>query len=270
MAHPRAGQPALPEDLIDVDAVLGAYYDLVPDPTNPDQQVVVRHLRPPRLQPRRRLQRAAHRRDHAGDRRVPRGAGHHRSAVHRQGHPRAVDAGLDHGDRGAGGQRRHPAGRDRGGLHPDAGGVARDRGAQRRPSAARPPQADGIVVTPSHNPPRDGGFKYNPPHGGPADSDATSGIAARANELLADLSGRHAAAPSPSAPAPSQRHDYLGAYCEDLVNALDLRAIREAGVRIGADPMGGASIQYWELHRRAPRHRPDRRQPRGRPAPGPS
>src|SRR5207253_29825 len=86
-------------------------------------------------------------------------------------------------------------------------------------------QADGIVVTPSHNPPRDGGFKYNPPHGGPADSDATSVIAARANELLAD--------PSPIKRRPFaevsgdlHRFDYLSAYCEDLKNALDLDAIR--------------------------------------------
>ena len=106
------------------------------------------------------------------------------------------------------------------------------------------PEADGIVVTPSHNPPRDGGFKYNPPHGGPADSDATSWIAARANDLLADMSGV-TRTPYERSGSEITRFDYLGAYCEDLVNALDLHAIRDAGVHIGADPLGGASVQYW-------------------------
>lgn len=102
--------------------------------------------------------------------------------------------------------------------------------------------ADGIVVTPSHNPPSDGGFKYNPPHGGPADSDATSVIAQRANELMrggladvrrvADVSG-------------AGRYDFLAAYVDDLPSVLDLDAVRDAGVRIGADPLGGASVDYW-------------------------
>jgi phosphoglucomutase len=104
--------------------------------------------------------------------------------------------------------------------------------------------ADGIVVTPSHNPPRDGGFKYNPPHGGPADTDATSWIAARANRLLADMSEVQRI-PFERAYREVTRFDYLGRYCEDLVNALDLHAIRDAGVHIGADPLGGASVQYW-------------------------
>jgi len=104
--------------------------------------------------------------------------------------------------------------------------------------------ADGIVVTPSHNPPRDGGFKYNPPHGGPADSDATSVIAARANELLSDP-GAIRRLPYARVSADVRRFDYLTAYCHDLENALDLDAVRAAGVHIGADPMGGASVQYW-------------------------
>jgi phosphoglucomutase len=107
-------------------------------------------------------------------------------------------------------------------------------------------QADGIVVTPSHNPPRDGGFKYNPPHGGPADSDATSVIAARANELLGDASPIRRQQFRDVAPQ-LNRFDYLGRYCEDLANALNLDAIRDAGVHIGADPLGGASVQYWEF-----------------------
>ncbi len=105
-------------------------------------------------------------------------------------------------------------------------------------------QADGIVVTPSHNPPRDGGFKYNPPHGGPADSDATGAIAARANELLRDP-GPIRRIPFAQAYGEVERFDYLRRYCEDLVNALDLAAIRNAGLRLGADPLGGASVDYW-------------------------
>ncbi len=104
------------------------------------------------------------------------------------------------------------------------------------------PQADGIVVTPSHNPPRDGGFKYNPPNGGPADTDATSVIAARANELLRDPASIRR---TPYEQCEVERWDYLTAYCEDLKNVIDLGAIRSSGVRIGADPMGGASVQYW-------------------------
>ncbi|MDI3193897.1 phosphoglucomutase (alpha-D-glucose-1,6-bisphosphate-dependent) [Pseudarthrobacter sp. AL07] len=109
------------------------------------------------------------------------------------------------------------------------------------------PEADGIVVTPSHNPPGDGGFKYNPPHGGPADSDATGWIANRANELLEnDLRGVKRIPVSEALVADSTgKFDFLSSYVDDLPSVLNLDAIREAGVRIGADPMGGAAVDYW-------------------------
>jgi phosphoglucomutase len=105
--------------------------------------------------------------------------------------------------------------------------------------------ADGIVVTPSHNPPRDGGFKYNPPTGGPADADATGWIARRANELLAAGLDGVRRVPFARARAAAQPYDFLGSYVDDLPNVVDVAAIRDVGVRIGADPLGGASVDYW-------------------------
>ncbi|HEY0237281.1 MAG TPA: phosphoglucomutase (alpha-D-glucose-1,6-bisphosphate-dependent), partial [Friedmanniella sp.] len=244
MAHPRAGQPALPEDLIDVDAVISAYYDLVPDPTNPDQQVAF-------------------------------GTSGHRGAsldvAFNDLHIAATTQAIVEYRAGQGITGPLYLGKDTHALSKPAWitatevlvangvtllaeneedytptpAVSRAIVVHNARRASGDPEADGIVVTPSHNPPRDGGFKYNPPHGGPADSDATSWIAARANELMGAPSGIRRKRYS-EVVGEVHRHDYLGAYCEDLVNALDLRAIREAGVRIGADPMGGASIQYWE------------------------
>jgi phosphoglucomutase len=102
-------------------------------------------------------------------------------------------------------------------------------------------------VTPSHNPPRDGGFKYNPPHGGPAGSDATGWIADRANEILRQgwRNVPRVSVEQALAADTTLKHDYLTSYVDDLVNVVDVEAIRASGVRIGADPLGGASVEYW-------------------------
>jgi len=107
--------------------------------------------------------------------------------------------------------------------------------------------ADGIVITPSHNPPDNGGFKYNPPHGGPADTDTTGWIEARANELLiGGLKGvKRISYENALRAATTHRHDYLNAYVRDLGNVVDMEAIRGAGLRLGVDPLGGAGVHYW-------------------------
>ena len=108
--------------------------------------------------------------------------------------------------------------------------------------------ADGIVITPSHNPPEDGGFKYNPPNGGPADTDVTSWIEKRANELLKDNNDgvkRVLLAAAVNAPT-TREHDFIMPYVNDLKNVIDMEAIRSAGLKLGVDPMGGASQPYWE------------------------
>ncbi|MEU4220217.1 phosphoglucomutase (alpha-D-glucose-1,6-bisphosphate-dependent) [Actinoplanes sp. NPDC026623] len=107
--------------------------------------------------------------------------------------------------------------------------------------------ADGVVVTPSHNPPDDGGFKYNPPNGGPADTDATKWIQDRANVLIAGGLKEVRRVPAARAIASSRvsGYDFLDSYVGDLGSAIDMPAIRDAGIRIGADPLGGASVAYW-------------------------
>ncbi len=108
--------------------------------------------------------------------------------------------------------------------------------------------ADGVVISPSHNPPEDGGFKYNPPHGGPADTDATGWIEKAANQLLAEqLNGVRRMPYESALKAPSvHRHDYVAGYVGELDQVVDMAAIRESGISIGIDPLGGASIGYWQ------------------------
>jgi phosphoglucomutase len=111
------------------------------------------------------------------------------------------------------------------------------------------PQADGIVVTPSHNPPRDGGFKYNPPNGGPADTDATSWIARRANDIIATgcTDVKRVSYEQARNADSTGFYDYVAGYVGDLENVLDIEAIRNAKISIGADPLGGASVGYWAV-----------------------
>ncbi|HNV10676.1 MAG TPA: phosphoglucomutase (alpha-D-glucose-1,6-bisphosphate-dependent) [Propionibacteriaceae bacterium] len=242
MAHPRAGQTAEPSDLIDVDAVLGAYYDLVPDPDNIDQQVVF-------------------------------GTSGHRGSsldtAFNDLHIAATTQAIVEYRAGQGTTGPLYIAKDTHALslpawktaievlHANGVAVMAEREDEYTPTPSlsravivhnrgrSTDLADGIVVTPSHNPPRDGGFKYNPPNGGPADTDATKWIAARANNLMRvpDAIKR---TPYERAAADVTRHDYRTAYCEDLRNAINIDAIAASGLKIGADPMGGASVQYWE------------------------
>ncbi len=242
MPHPRAGTPARPEDLIDVDAVVGAYYDRRPDPADPAQQVV--------------FGTSGHR-------------GSSLDSAFNEAHIAATTQAIV--EYRAAQDITGPLfiGKDTHALSMPAWKTAIEvlrandvtvlceqddqytptpavsRAIIRHNRDARPGAiGDGIVVTPSHNPPRDGGFKYNPPHGGPADTDATKQIAARANDLLADPTAIRRT-PFDRAIGEVSRYDYLGSYCADLADAIDMDAIRGAGIRIGADPLGGASVEYW-------------------------
>ena len=242
----RAGTPALPEDLIDVDEVISAYYD-----REPVEPVVF-------------------------------GTSGHRGSsldgAFNEGHIAAITAAIIEYRQELGYDGELYIGRDTHALSEPAqqtalevfaaAGVnvridARNRftptpavslailrangaGTDAGVRVEGPGLADGVVITPSHNPPRDGGFKYNPPTGGPADSDATTRIAARANELMKDWRSIPRMPFEEARVAPTTgTHDFLSAYVDDLENVIDMEAIRKAGVKIGADPMGGASVDYW-------------------------
>ncbi|NOQ58949.1 phosphoglucomutase (alpha-D-glucose-1,6-bisphosphate-dependent) [Mycolicibacterium fortuitum] len=241
-ANPRAGQPAQPEDLIDIAAVVTAYYTRRPDPDDIAQQVVF-------------------------------GTSGHRGSsldtAFNEGHILATTQAIVEYRAAQGTTGPLFLGRDTHALSEPAWASALevlaandvvamiDSADRYTPTPAvshailtfnrgrDADLADGIVVTPSHNPPRDGGFKYNPPNGGPADTDATGWIAKRANEILRDGFKDVKRMPLSRALQMAQRHDYLDAYVADLANVVDLHAIRAEGIRIGADPLGGASVDYW-------------------------
>jgi phosphoglucomutase len=244
MTDSRAGTPAQPSDLVDVAHLVTAYYTGVPDPENVDQQVAF-------------------------------GTSGHRGSSLRtsfnETHILATTQAICDYRRSQGYDGPLFIGRDTHGLSEPAWAsalevlVANDvavlvdsrDGYTPTPAVSHailrandgrtsgPGLADGIVVTPSHNPPADGGFKYNPPHGGPADTDATSVIAARANELIAGALHDVRRVPFMRARHAVSSYDFLGEYVDDLPAVLDLDRIRDAGVRIGADPLGGASVAYW-------------------------
>ena len=248
--HERAGTIALPEDLINVDEVVSAYYDIEPNPAKVEQRVSFGT------------------------------SGHRGSSLNgtfNEAHIVATTAAIVEYRAAQGFDGPLFIGRDTHALSEPAWRTALEvlaaagvrvkidarnsytptpavsvaiLGANGAPKALRtsgPGLADGIVVTPSHNPPRDGGFKYNPPHGGPADTDATGWIANRANQILEDgwrkvpriigtslFNDEHL-----------EKFDYLTYYVDQLDTVIDIDAIRRANIRIGADPLGGASVDYW-------------------------
>ncbi|SDS05523.1 phosphoglucomutase [Paraoerskovia marina] len=249
---PRAGTPAQPSDLIDVDAVVGAYYDLVPDLDDPAQRVVFgtsghrgssldhafneAHI----IATTQAI--VEYRRSQGTD--GPLYIGRDTHALSEPAWRTAIEV------LGAAGVETYVDARDSWTPTPAVSlAILTHNGAATSDGVRThgPGLADGIVVTPSHNPPRDGGFKYNPPHGGPAGSEATSWIADRANEILRSGVGQVRRMPFEQAIAAetTRKHDFLTSYVDDLSNVIDMDVIRTSGVQIGADPLGGAAVEYW-------------------------
>jgi len=243
---PRAGQPAVPSELVDVDALLRAYHEVRPDPTVAAQRVAF-------------------------------GTSGHRGSAFKgafnEDHILATTEAICRYRKAQGYDGPLFIGRDTHALSEPAFRTALEvlvaNGVEVRVDAAdgfTPTPAishailganrestgglaDGIVVTPSHNPPEDGGFKYNPPNGGPADTDVTRAIQDEANRILA-ASGRDGVAgiarvPYEQARARATDHDYVGTYVDDLGDVIDMAAIAASGLRLGVDPLGGAAVAYW-------------------------
>ncbi|MFI7005150.1 phosphoglucomutase (alpha-D-glucose-1,6-bisphosphate-dependent) [Streptomyces sp. NPDC050145] len=234
----RSGTPARPDDLVDLDELIDAYYTREPDVTRPEQRVVfgTSGHRGSSLD-------GAFNEKHIAA--ITQAIVEHRTAegitgplfigpdTHALSRP-ALKTAL--GVLSAHGVRVLADAHD--GFVPTP---ALSHAILRWNATGPADRADGIVITPSHNPPRDGGFKYNPPNGGPADSTTTSWIADRANELLEDP----AWSPRSDAEPAWEPYDFREHYVADLRNIVDVEAIRAAGVRVGADPLGGASVDYW-------------------------
>ena len=243
--HPLAGQPAPRERLINVPRLVSAYYTNHPDPANPLQAVSF-------------------------------GTSGHRgtslNGTFNEDHIAAISQAIAEYRAGQGYAGPLFAGMDTHALSEPALSTALEvfaangvhviiqRGHDYTPTPVishailtwnrgrSRPLADGVVITPSHNPPEDGGFKYNPPEGGPADTTTTKWIQDRANALLADgLRGvRRIPLSRALAAGTTEEHDYITPYVEDLAAVVDMEAIAAAGLHIGVDPLGGASVHYWE------------------------
>ncbi|MFJ4952445.1 phosphoglucomutase (alpha-D-glucose-1,6-bisphosphate-dependent) [Streptomyces sp. NPDC088760] len=244
MAHERAGRPAGPEDLVDVARLVTAYYTLHPDPADPGQRVA--------------FGTSGHR-------------GSSLASAFNEDHIAATSQAICEYRAAQGTDGPLFLGADTHALSEPARATALEvfaangvtvlidsaDGYTPTPAVSHAiltynrgrtaGLADGVVVTPSHNPPADGGFKYNPPSGGPAASDATSWIQDRANQIITGGLKDVRRLPYTRALAAdtTRRYDFLGTYVGDLPSVLDVDAVRAAGVRIGADPLGGASVAYW-------------------------
>ncbi|MCA1644150.1 MAG: phosphoglucomutase (alpha-D-glucose-1,6-bisphosphate-dependent) [Chloroflexi bacterium] len=243
--NPSAGQPADPAQLVDLDKLIAAYYEIRPDPAVASQRVAF-------------------------------GTSGHRGAAFQaafnEDHILAVVEATCRYRQRAGTDGPLFLGRDTHGLSLPAFRTALEvlaahevdvridaaEGYTPTPAIShailawnrdrREQLADGIVITPSHNPPEDGGIKYNPPNGGPADTDVTGWIEAEANRLLeTGLSGvRRTAHDQPLRGSRIRPHDFVGTYVDDLATIVDLEAVRGAGLKLGVDPLGGASVAYWQ------------------------
>ncbi|WP_022924371.1 phosphoglucomutase (alpha-D-glucose-1,6-bisphosphate-dependent) [Serinicoccus marinus] len=248
--HDRAGTRATAQDLIDVEALLRAYTEIVPDPDDIDQQVAfgTSGHRGSALDGTFNEQHILATTQAICDYRAEQGTegplflGKDTHALSVPAWHSALEVlvanGVDVWTEGSEDEFTPTPAVSR-------AIIAHNLEAGSEGEAPRP-EADGIVVTPSHNPPRDGGFKYNPPHGGPADTDATGWIADRANDLLRGGLAELRRVPAEEALAAVQVYDFMGEYVRALPRVVDVEAIREAGVRIGADPLGGAAVAYWQ------------------------